>query len=159
MSLEPIFLWMNRLPLSEYIRESAYVSPVNNLVHLLSMVTFIGALALVDLRLLNTGMRQQPLKQVAKAALPWLVGGFMGLLVTGFIALTGTAMAQYTNRVFWLKMYILLAAMIFTATVRHKVTMADEARVGPFWSMLVGVISLALWTSVAVAARMIMFLR
>jgi len=159
MSLEPIFLWMNRLPLSEYIRESAYVSPVNNLVHLLSMVTFIGALALVDLRLLNTGMRQQPLKQVAQAALPWLVGGFLGLLVTGFIALTGTAMAQYTNRVFWLKMYILLAAMIFTATVRHKVTMADEARVGPLWSMLVGFISLALWTSVAVAARMIMFLR
>jgi hypothetical protein len=99
------------------------------------------------------------LKQVAQAALPWLVGGFLGLLVTGFIALTGTAMAQYTNRVFWLKMYILLAAMIFTATVRHKVTMADEARVGPLWSMLVGFISLALWTSVAVAARMIMFLR
>jgi hypothetical protein len=51
MSLEPFFLWMNRLPLSAYIRESAYVSPVNNLVHLLSMVTFIGALAIVDLRL------------------------------------------------------------------------------------------------------------
>jgi hypothetical protein len=159
MSLEPFFLWMNSLPLSAYIRESAYVSPVNNLVHLLSMVTFIGALALVDLRLLNAGMRQQPLKQVARGAQPWLVGGFMGLLVTGFIALTGTAMAQYTNRVFWLTMYILLAALIFTATVLHKETMADEARVGPFWGMLVGFVSLALWTSVAEAARLIMFLR
>jgi hypothetical protein len=159
MSLEPFFLWMNRLPLSAYIRESAYVSPVNNLVHLLSMVTFIGALAIVDLRLLNTGMRQQSVRQVARGAQPWLIGGFLGLLVTGFVALTGTAMAQYTNRVFWLKMYILLAAMIFTVTIRRQVTMADEARVGPFWGRLVGLVSIALWTSVAVAARLIMFLR
>jgi hypothetical protein len=159
MSLEPFFLWMNRLPLSAYIRESAYVSPVNNLVHLLSMVTFIGALAIVDLRLLNTGMRQQSVRQVARGAQPWLIGGFLGLLVTGFVALTGTAMAQYTNRVFWLKMYILLAAMIFTVTIRRQVTMADEARVGPFWGRLVGLVSIVLWTSVAVTARLIMFLR
>jgi len=159
MSLEPFFLWMNRLPLSAYIRESAYVSPVNNLVHLLSMVTFIGALAIVDLRLLHTGKRQQSVRQVARGAQPWLIGGFLGLLVTGFVALTGTAMAQYTNRVFWLKMYILLAAMIFTVTIRRQVTLADEARVGPFWGRLVGLVSIALWTSVAVAARLIMFLR
>ena len=86
------------------------------------------------------------MKQVAQAALPWLVGGSIALFVTGFIALTPTAKAQYINRVFWLKMDILLAAMIFTATVRHKVTMADEARVGPIWSKLVGLVSLVLWT-------------
>jgi hypothetical protein len=159
MSLEPLFLWMNRLPLSAYIRESAYVSPANNVVHLLSMVTFIGALAIVDLRLLNTGMRQQSVKQVARGAQPWLIGGFIGLLVTGFFALAATAMAQYTNRVFWLKMYILLAAMVFTVTVRRQVTLADEARVGPVWGKLVGLVSIALWSSVAVAARLIMFLR
>jgi hypothetical protein len=68
-------------------------------------------------------------------------------------------MAQYTNRVFWLKMYILLAAMIFTVTIRRQVTMADEARVGPFWGRLVGLVSIVLWTSVAVTARLIMFLR
>jgi hypothetical protein len=159
MSLEPLFVWMNRLPLSDYIRESAYFSPGNNLLHLLSMVTFIGALAIVDLRLLNTGMRDQPVKQVAQAAEPWLIGGFIGLFITGFFALTGTALAQYTNRVFWLKMYILLAAIIFTVTIRRQVTRADEARVGPFWGKLVGLVSLALWTSVAVTARLIMFLR
>jgi hypothetical protein len=159
MSLEPLFLWMNRLPLSAYIRESAYASPANNVVHLLSMVTFIGALAIVDLRLLNTGMRQQSVKQVARGAQPWLIGGFIGLLVTGFFALAATATAQYTNRIFWLKMYILLAAMVFTVTVRRQVTLADEARVGPVWGKLVGLVSIALWSSVAVAARLIMFLR
>jgi uncharacterized protein DUF6644 len=159
MSLEPFFLWMSRLPISGYIRESAYLSPANNLLHLLSMVAFIGALAIVDLRLLNRGMTEQSVKQVARGAQPWLIGGFLGLLVTGFFALTASAMTQYTNRVFWLKMYILLAAIIFTVTVRRQVTMADEARVGPFWGKLVGLASIALWSSVAVAARLIMFLR
>ena len=62
-----------RIHSRERVRES-----VNNLVHLLSMVTFIGALAVVDLRLLNTGMRQQPLKQVAQPALPWLSAASWG---------------------------------------------------------------------------------
>lgn len=159
MSLEPFFVWIYRLSFSNYVRESAYLSPANNLLHLLSMVTFIGALAIVDLRLLGKGFTEQPVKQVARGAEPWLFGGFMGLLITGFLALTGTALAEYTNRIFWLKMYILLAAMIFTVTVRRQVTRADEARVGPYWGKLVGLVSIALWTSVAVSARLIMFLQ
>jgi hypothetical protein len=159
MSLEPFFLWMNNLPLSAYIRESEYLNPANNVVHLLSMVAFIGALAIVDLRLLGTGMKQPSLQRVARGAQPWLIGGFIGLLVTGFFALASTATGQYANRVFWWKMYILLAAVIFTVTIRHYVTRADETRVGPIWRMLVGLVSIVLWSSVAVSARLIMFLR
>jgi hypothetical protein len=152
-------VWIYRLPFSNYVRESAYLSPANNLLHLLSMVMFIGALAIVDLRLLGKGFTQQRVKQVARGAEPWLIGGFMGLLITGFLALTGTALAEYANRIFWLKMYILLAAIIFTVTVRRQVTRADETRVGPYWGKLVGLVSIALWTSVAVLARLIMFLQ
>ncbi|MBI2150938.1 MAG: hypothetical protein HYU27_10100 [Acidobacteria bacterium] len=41
------------------------------------------------------------------------------------------------------------------ATVRRKVTLADEGRVRPFWSKVVGLVSIVLWLGVAVPARLI----
>ncbi len=52
-------------------------------------------------------------------------------------------------------MRLLLFTLIFTFSLRHKVTMADEARVGPVWGKVVGLVSIALWTWVAVEGRLI----
>ncbi len=42
----------------------------------------------------------------------------------------------------------LLRAILFTFTVRRKVAMADESRVGPLWSKLVALVSVVLWSGV-----------
>ena len=39
--------------------------------------------------------------------------------------------------------------------LRHKITMAAEGRVSPILSKLAGVVSIALWTSIAVSSRFI----
>src|SRR5580658_3603326 len=114
-------------------KSSIYLGPGVNLVHLVSMVTFMGALLMVDLRLLGTGLTNYPIKQVARSARPWLIAGLAGLVVTGIPALMATATQQHAHKVFWAKMYILLAALIFTFTIRRGVTRADDARVGPVW--------------------------
>jgi uncharacterized protein DUF6644 len=156
MSLQPFFLWMNRLAINDSMHKSEYLAPAINLLHLLSMVMFMGALVMVDLRLLGTGMKQQSLRSVARQAQPWLVAGFMGLLVTGIPATTATAVQQYGNQTFWLKMYILGVAIPFTFIVRRFFTQGDEAR--PFWGKAVGLTSMVLWLSVALTARLIMLL-
>ena len=48
-------------------------------------------------------------------------------------------------------------AIVFTFTVRRKVAMADETRVGPLWSKLVAVVSVTLWSGVGVGGRWIGF--
>jgi hypothetical protein len=157
MSLMPFFQWLDSFGFNRFLHQSDYLSPANNLLHLLSLVVFAGALVIVDLRLLGRGLTKEPVAQVARAARPWLIGGFLGLLVTGFFALTATAMMQYYNSIFWLKMYILLAALIFTVIVRPLVIRAGEARVGR-WAKVVGLVSMALWAGVAISARLIMLL-
>src|SRR5688572_25059034 len=92
---------------------SPYLGPVFNLVHLLSMVVFASAILIVDLRLLGRGLKQQPLPQVAQDAQPWLIGGLVGLTVTGVPAMMSTATVQYENWVFWLKMAILVVGLGF----------------------------------------------
>ena len=155
MSLQPLFEWMESLAITAVLQD-LYVTAAFNLVHLLSMVVFAGAVLIVDLRLLGHGLTRQPLARVARGAQPWLVGGLAGLVVTGIPAVMVTAMTQYLNPVFWFKMYFLLGGIIFAFTVRRKVTLADEARVAPFWAKVVGLTSIALWAVVAATARMIM---
>jgi hypothetical protein len=155
VSLQHFFKWMESLAV---YKSSIYLGPGVNLVHLLSMVTFMGALLMVDLRLLGTGLTNQTVKQVSRSAQPWLIGGLVGLVVTGIPALMATATQQYANKVFWVKMYVLLAALVFTFTVRRSVTRADDARLRPAWGKVVALVSIVLWMSVAAGGRLIMYL-
>jgi hypothetical protein len=155
VNLQPFFKWMESLAV---YKSSIYLGPGVNLVHLVSMVTFMGALLMVDLRLLGTGLTNHPVKQVARSAQPWLIAGLVGLVVTGVPAMMATATQQYASKVFWVKMYVLLAALIFTFTVRRRVTRADDNRVGAVRSKLVALISIVLWMSVAAGGRLIMYL-
>jgi hypothetical protein len=153
--LQPFFKWMESLAV---YKSSIYLGPGVNLVHLVSMVTFMGALLMVDLRLLGTGLTNHPVKQVARSAQPWLITGLVGLVITGIPALMATATQQYASKVFWAKMYVLLAALIFTFTVRRRVTRADDRQVGAVRGKLVALISIVLWMSVAASGRLIMYL-
>ncbi len=153
--LQSFFFWLGELSLSKGISESNWIFAVVQAFHLVALAIFMGAVITVDLRLLGRGFSQQPVKQVAKDAQPWLIAGFIGLVATGIPQLMSTASKQYFSGLFWIKMEVLLVAIIFTFIVRRKVTLADEARVGPVWSKVVGIVSTALWIGVAVPARLI----
>ena len=153
--LEPFFEWMYGIGI---YKSSIYLGPGINLVHLVAMCTFMGALLMVDLRLLGAGLTNQPVKQVARSAQPWLIGGLIVLTLTGIPAVMTVALEEYASPVFWFKMYVLLAAVIFTFTVRRKVAGADESRVAPVWRKLVALVSIVLWMSVAAGGRLIMYL-
>jgi hypothetical protein len=153
--LLPFFQWMEAMPMSQAIARSSWLAAVFNLAHLLALVVFIGSVLIVDLRLLGTGMRGQPLARLARDARPWMIGSFWALLITGIPQLTTYAMKQYYSPFFWFKMEVLVVALIFAFTIRQRITQADEARVGPVWGKVVGFTSIALWTAVAVPARLI----
>jgi putative copper export protein len=153
--LLPFFEWMEALPISNTIRESVWFYALDQSLHLVALSVFAGAILVVDLRLMGRGIRQTPLAQVARDAQPWLIWSFLALLVTGIPQLLSTAMKEYYSPFFWFKMDVLLVALIYTFTLRRKVTLTDEARVNPVWSKTVGLVSIVLWASVAVPARLI----
>ena len=155
MSLLPFFQWMEGLPLTESLRVMPWFGAMINVMHLLSLVMFAGGLLIVDIRLMGGGLTKQPLSQVAREARPWLIGGFIGLIVTGIPQLMLTAIKEYYAPLFWFKMEVLVVAIIFNFTVRHRLTMGDEARLGRVWGKVVGLVSMALWSAVAIPARLI----
>jgi putative copper export protein len=146
---------MNDLAISGAIRESLWAVAVINTLHLLFLVMFAGAILIVDLRLLGRGAREQALADVARDAQPWLIAGLVGLTLTGIPQLLSNALREYYSYLFWMKMAVLVVALIYTFTLRRRVTLSDEGRFAPTTLAAVGLVSIALWLAVVVQARLI----
>jgi hypothetical protein len=154
--LEPFFQWMNDLAVSKAIGESIWIFPLVQAIHLVFLALFAGALLIVDLRLLGLGMREQRVAKIARDARPWMILGLVGLVVTGMPQLMQNAMREYFSEYFWIKMYVLPVALIYTFTIRQRVAMADESRVAPAMSKLAGLASILLWIGgVTIPSRLI----
>ena len=158
MSLEQFCRWCETLGVSVAIRNSYWQFAVVQSIHLCVLAVLAGAILIVDLRLLGRGLKQQPLAQVARDAQPWLIGALFGMLATGLPQFITNAQSRYYGNPFFVaKMSMLAVALIFTFTIRRKVTLTDEARLGPVWPKVVGLFSITIWFSIAVAGRAIGF--
>jgi len=155
MDLLPFFQWMGGIPLSQYMLGHTWAAPIAQVIHLVAVAVFIGAVVIVDMRLLGRGLTDRPLADIARDAQPWLIGAFLVLFITGLPSLTSTALKQYYSPFFWWKMEAVIIGLIFTFTVRRKVALTDEARLGPVWPKVVGILSIGIWTSVTIGARLI----
>jgi len=156
MSLLEFCEWVQYSPLLSAMRSSPWLFPLIASVHLMGLALIGGAVLMVDLRLLGFGLRRQPVSQVARDAERWLVVSLLVLLPTGILQFMCFAATKYYYlTAFWLKMAALSMALVFTFAIRRKVVMSNETRMSPVRSRLLAVISLSLWSSVAIAGRLI----
>ena len=151
----PFFQWMQGLGMSSYFQDTIWASPIVQVIHLIALGIFAGAVVLVDMRLLGRGLTDMPLAKLAREAEPWFIGAFIVLFMTGLPQLTSTAVKQYYSPFFWMKMEAMLIALIFTYTLRWRATRTDETRLGPYYPKVIAIVSLGLWSSVAIGARLI----
>ena len=112
---------------------------------------------IVDLRLLGLGLKSQTVAALAESIHPWLVGGLAAMVLTGVPMFLSEAIKCYYSPPFWYKMAFFAVALVFTFTVRRKVTATEPAKVGPVWGRLTAVVSIGLWFCVAFSGRWIAF--
>jgi hypothetical protein len=139
------------------IKNSPWAFAVIESIHLLALATIGGAVLLVDMRLLGLGLKRQEVTALARDAQPVLVWSLIVLLVTGFALFVSEAIKCYYSTPFWVKMASLALAILFTFTIKRKVTLTEHATTGPMMRRLVAVVSLALWFGVAAGGRWIGF--
>jgi hypothetical protein len=157
MSVLSFFAWCENTPLGEAIRDSRWLFPVIESIHLLGLAVIGGAVLIVNLRLLGFGIRRQPVAQLWRDTRPWMLGSLAAMLISGMLLFTSEATKLYYHDAFWVKMISLLLAMIFTFTVMRKVALADPDRVGRLWGRAAALVSLLLWSTVGVCGRWIGF--
>ena len=154
--LLPVFEWCDATALGAAIRNSLWLFPVIEAVHLLGLSVLGGALLVVDLRLLGLGLKKQTIAELAAQMRPWLLGAVLVMGATGLLLFLSEAVKCYYNNAFWLKIWTLPAALLFSFTVRARVASAGGLHTS-LPTRLVGAISIALWFTVAAAGRWIGF--
>jgi hypothetical protein len=139
------------------MRSSPWLFPVIATIHLMGLAVIGGAVLVVDLRLLGLGFRRQPVVQLARDAERWLLGSLLVMVLTGILLFMCFATKYYYLRFFWVKMAALFVVVVFTFTVRRKVAMSDDTHLSPVAGKTVALVSLSLWTTVALGGRWIGF--
>ena len=151
-----IFEWIEATAFAQFVRDSTWIFPVTEAVHLLGLCAMGGALLIVDLRLLGVGLVRQSITELACEAHRWLVASVALQLMTGSVLFASEAVKCYHNPSFWVKMSALVVALTFTFAVRRP--MAGSGTLETSWrSRLLAATSLGLWFTVAAAGRWIGF--
>ena len=153
----PFFDWSDHTAIGIAIRESLWLFPVIEAIHLVGLAAIGGTILAVDLRLLRLVLPEQTAGELAQSLRPWFLGSLAMMLVTGFLLLLSEPLKLYYSNPFWFKMLGLFSGMLFAATLRRKIVRIDDARIGPIWGRLTGLFSIFLWGVVAWGGRWIGF--
>jgi hypothetical protein len=153
--------WLEQTALGSTARESLWLFPAIETVHLLGMAALVGTITVFDLRLLGWVMRRNRVSDLGGRLLPWTWVGFAVQVVTGVILFSSEAVKVGANPAFRLKMVLILLAgvhaLIFHWTVYRKVAIWDDSAVLPAGAKIAGGTSILLWVGIVAAGRFIGF--
>jgi hypothetical protein len=157
MSLLPFFQWCYQSGIGVTIRNSTWAFPAIEVFHLRGFGVTAGAVLIVDLRLLGVGLSRQPVKRLSAGAEPWLVAGVAMMFMSGIPLFLSESIKCLYNYAFWIKMTSLLLVLLFTFTIRRRVTQSGITSDRPLLGRFTAIISLTLWFGVAGGGRWIGF--
>lgn len=161
--------WLETSWLSESVRQSLWMYPFLEILHILSFSILFGAVVLFDLRLLGFS-RRLPITALAKHLFPWVYLSFAGTILTGFCLFIVDAIAIAANLAFRLKLLLILLAAINAAVYQRiaapSINRWNVGASSPFLvkaiskrsAKLCALISLVLWTAVIICGRLIAYI-
>jgi Family of unknown function (DUF6644) len=154
--------WLDQTSYGREMRESLYLFPVVETLHVFGIVLLVSSAFLLDLRLFGAGpMRDEPVDKLARWILPWVWAGFTVQVVTGVMMFSAEATRASLNSLFWVKMFAILGAgvnaLVFHTTIYKQVANWRQARVAPIGARIYGCFSIFLWLSIITLGRWFSF--
>jgi hypothetical protein len=124
--LLPYFQAIENGPIGEAIRDSTWLFPFIEAFHLVGLAVIGGAVLLVDFRLLGS-RPEASAGGGARARRAAVDRRRTGVHVSsGVLLFLAESVKCYYSAAFWIKMTALLLAIVFTFTVRRRITTADR---------------------------------
>lgn len=161
MNLGQLWESLQASSLGIFVAESAWAFPTIESLHVIAIVTVVGTVAIMDLRLLGLASRDYAVTVMSRDTLPWTWGAFMLAAVTGLLLFVSKATSYMANPYFITKMCLLILAGLNMA-VFHLITWRtvkewDTSPVMPRGAKIAGALSLFFWLLVIFFGRAIGF--
>jgi hypothetical protein len=143
------------------IRDSIWMFPIIESIHVISFTVVVGTIAVIDLRLLGLASMHRSFQKMSSDIMKWTWAAFGLAVLTGLTMFTTNARIYYHNPFFRTKMILLILAglnvTVFELTAGRTSSSWDKSPSTPRIGKVVGVLSLAIWISVIFMGRLIGF--
>jgi hypothetical protein len=152
--------WLAATSLSHTIQTVTWIIPTLQTIHILCVAVAFSSAVLVDLRIFRLFERDEPLSEVMRRFLPPIWPLLVVLLITGSLLIIGEPRRSLVNTTFYLKMALLIVAMLLTATLQRMVlaspgTFEDRSR--HVTGQLLATVSVLVWCGILFAGRWIAY--
>jgi hypothetical protein len=153
--------WLEQTSIGTTIRESLWLFPIIETVHIFGIILLVGATSILDLRLMGLAFRDESVSKLAGRFIPWASAGFLIQVTTGLLLFSSEATKMYVNAGFKVKMILIaiagINALVFHSVAYQSVGKWEHDPVGPLSARAAGLISILLWFGIVAAGRWIAY--
>lgn len=140
------------------IRQSAWLYPFLEIVHITGIVLLVGPAFMFDLRLLGFS-KHLPVSGLGRHLLSWSVRGLLLVIPSGVLLFMTNASTLGYDPVFWAKMILLLLAggnaLFFRQFIFRSIR--NDQVIRPAAAKVVAVLSLMLWIAIIACGRLLAY--
>ncbi len=152
--------WLAATPLAQVMRDSPWLYPIVEIVHITGFCILVGAVALFDLRVLGWS-RALPVSTLGRHLLPWSLASLALVVPAGLLMFSTQPHAFLANPVFLLKLTLIATAgvnaLLFHVGVYRSIAGWETGRPAPPLARLQALLSLALWLAVICCGRLLAY--
>ncbi|WP_411273162.1 DUF6644 family protein [Daejeonella sp.] len=150
--------WIENTSFAVGIRQSLWLYPALEIVHIVGIALLVGAAFMFDLRLLGLS-KDLPVSGLARHLLPWSRRGLWLIIPSGILLFSTNAKSLIADPTFGLKMVLLIVAAV-NVLIFHRFIFKsipeDQTRLSPY-GRLSAVVSILLWISIIVCGRLLAY--
>jgi hypothetical protein len=161
VNLQSVFDWLQGWPISDAIRQSSWLFPTIECVHVIAITLVVGSVMIVDLRVLGLTSTRKPVSELSWEVLPWTWGLFMLAAISGGLLFASKATAYFADIPFRLKIVLIACAglnmLFFHFVPLRSLRRWDQGVQAPVIAKLSCALSLTFWVLVVAMGRWIGF--
>jgi hypothetical protein len=162
MILNSLWQSLENSGLGTYIASSEWAFPTIETFHVIALVTVVGSIAIMDMRLLGLTSRNQTVTSLSQDTIPLTWGAFVLAAITGLLLFVSKATTYAANPYFQFKMVLLVLAGLNMAafhlfTWRSVKDWDSDPAMIPGAAKLAGGLSLLFWVVIVFCGRTIGF--
>lgn len=155
-----IFMAIEGSAFAAMVRQSPFAYMAANVAHILSLMVFFGAVAIMDLRLAGFFKATAP-ATILRGARRVAIVGFLGLIASGAMLFAAEASHIILNPMFRIKLILILLGLIniavFEFVLARKISDVPPLAPLPGSARFAGMASIAIWLAVAACGRLIAY--
>jgi hypothetical protein len=158
--LEAWSAWLEVSPASLFIQSNAWVIPVTQSVHIMTLAVIMTTMTMLNVRLIGVVGRAQSLSVSRKRFLPLLWRLLPVAALTGTVLIVGEPRRELLSAYFWAKMAMLVTVVgltLLVAPLLEDKPLGDLAGDRRLLIRAVGTLSLLLWLAIIFCGRWIAY--